>query len=225
MGAVVNSVVVLVGSLVGLFMGQRIPERINKSLMQGIALVVLSIGITGILQGGDSMIMILSMVVGILIGEGIDFNAYVNRFVEWLSAKFERGGTQSTFSQGFLSASLLFCIGSMAIVGSLESGLLGDNSTLYTKSVLDGISAILLSSTLGIGVAFSSVPLFIYKGGLILFAQFLAPFLNDAVIIEMTTIGSLLLIAMGLNMLDITDIKVMNFVPAVFLPILFMAIF
>lgn len=107
MGAVVNSVVVLVGSL-----------------------VVLSIGITGILQGGDSMIMILSMVVGILIGEGIDFNAYVNRFVEWLSAKFERGGTQSTFSQGFLSASMLFCIGSMAIVGSLESGLLGDNSTL-----------------------------------------------------------------------------------------------
>lgn len=113
----------------------------------------------------------------------------------------------------------------MAIVGSLESGLLGDNSTLYTKSVLDGISAILLSSTLGIGVAFSSVPLFIYQGGLILFAQFLAPFLKDAVIIEMTTIGSLLLIAMGLNMLDITDIKVMNFVPAVFLPILFMAIF
>ena len=225
MGAVVNSVVVLVGSLVGLFMGQRIPERINKTLMQGIALVVLSIGITGILQGGDSMIMILSMVVGILIGEGIDFNAYMNRFVEWLSAKFERGGTQSTFSQGFLSASMLFCIGSMAIVGSLESGLLGDNSTLYTKSVLDGISAILLSSTLGIGVAFSSVPLFIYQGGLILFAQFLAPFLKDAVIIEMTTIGSLLLIAMGLNMLDITDIKVMNFVPAVFLPILFMAIF
>lgn len=225
MGAVVNSVVVLVGSLVGLFMGQRIPERINKALMQGIALVVLSIGITGILQGGDSMIMILSMVVGILIGEGIDFNAYVNRFVEWLSAKFERGGTQSTFSQGFLSASMLFCIGSMAIVGSLESGLLGDNSTLYTKSVLDGISAILLSSTLGIGVAFSSVPLFIYQGCLILFAQFLAPFLKDAVIIEMTTIGSLLLIAMGLNMLDITDIKVMNFVPAAFLPILFMAIF
>ena len=225
MGAVVNSVVVLVGSLVGLFMGQRIPERINKALMQGIALVVLSIGITGILQGGDSMIMILSMVVGILIGKGINFNAYVNRFVEWLSAKFERGGTQSTFSQGFLSASLLFCIGSMAIVGSLESGLLGDNSTLYTKSVLDGISAILLSSTLGIGVAFSSVPLFIYQGGLILFAQFLAPFLKDAVIIEMTTIGSLLLIAMGLNMLNITDIKVMNFVPAVFLPILFMAIF
>lgn len=122
------------------------------------------------------MIMILSMVVGILIGEGIDFNAYVNRFVERLSAKFERGGTQSTFSQGVLSASMLFCIGSMAIVGSLESGLLGDNSTLYTKSVLDGISAILLSSTLGIGVAFLSVPLFIYQGGLILFAQFLALF-------------------------------------------------
>lgn len=224
MGAIVNSVVILLGSLLGLLMGQRIPERINKALMQGVALVVLSIGITGIMQGGNSMVMILSMVVGILIGEGIDFNAYVNRFVDWLSAKFQKGGTQSTFSQGFLSASMLFCIGSMAIVGSLESGLIGDNSTLYTKSVLDGISSVLLSSTLGIGVAFSSVPLLLYQGGMILFAQFLAPFLNDAVIIEMTTIGSLLLIAMGLNMLDITDIKVMNFVPAVFLPILFMAI-
>lgn len=224
MGAIVNSVVILLGSLLGLLMGQRIPERINKALMQGVALVVLSIGITGIMQGGNSMVMILSMVVGILIGEGIDFNAYVNRFVDWLSAKFQKGGTQSTFSQGFLSASMLFCIGSMAIVGSLESGLIGDNSTLYTKSVLDGISSVLLSSTLGIGVAFSSVPLLLYQGGMILFAQFLAPFLNDAVIIEMTTIGSLLLIAMGLNMLDITDIKVMNFVPAVFLPILFMGI-
>lgn len=224
MGAIVNSVVILLGSLLGLLMGQRIPERINKALMQGVALVVLSIGITGIMQGGNSMVMILSMVVGILIGEGIDFNAYVNRFVDWLSAKFQKGGTQSTFSQGFLSASMLFCIGSMAIVGSLESGLIGDNSTLYTKSVLDGISSVLLSSTLGIGVAFSSVPLLLYQGGMILFAQFLAPFLNDAVIIEMTTIGSLLLIAMGLNMLNITDIKVMNFVPAVFLPILFMGI-
>lgn len=224
MGAIVNSVVILLGSLLGLLMGQRIPERINKALMQGVALVVLSIGITGIMQGGNSMVMILSMVIGILIGEGIDFNAYVNRFVDWLSAKFQKGGTQSTFSQGFLSASMLFCIGSMAIVGSLESGLIGDNSTLYTKSVLDGISSVLLSSTLGIGVAFSSVPLLLYQGGMILFAQFLAPFLNDAVIIEMTTIGSLLLIAMGLNMLDITDIKVMNFVPAVFLPILFMGI-
>ena len=224
MGAIVNSVVILLGSLLGLLMGQRIPERINKALMQGVALVVLSIGITGIMQGGNSMVMILSMVIGNLIGEGIDFNAYVNRFVDWLSAKFQKGGTQSTFSQGFLSASMLFCIGSMAIVGSLESGLIGDNSTLYTKSVLDGISSVLLSSTLGIGVAFSSVPLLLYQGGMILFAQFLAPFLNDAVIIEMTTIGSLLLIAMGLNMLDITDIKVMNFVPAVFLPILFMAI-
>ena len=161
MGAIVNSVIVLFGSLFGLFMGQRIPERINKALMQGIALVVLSIGITGILQGGDSMIMILSMVFGILIGESIDFNSYVNRFVDWLSAKFQKDGMQSTFSQGFLSASMLFCIGSMAIVGSLESGLLGDNSTLYTKSVLDGISAMLLSSTLGIGVALSSIPLLV----------------------------------------------------------------
>lgn len=120
---------------------------------------------------------------------------------------------------------MLFCIGSMAIVGSLESGLIGDNSTLYTKSVLDGVSSILLTSTFGIGVAFSSIPLLFYQGGLILFAQFLAPLLHDAMVIEITTIGSLLLIGMGLNLLEITEIKIMNFVPAVFLPILFMQFF
>ncbi len=222
MGAIVNSVVILIGSLLGLLMGKRIPERINKALMQGIGLVVLSIGITGILQGENSMVMILSMVFGIIIGEGIDINGHVDRFVDWLSLKFQKDGVQNTFSQGFLSASMLFCIGSMAIVGSLESGLIGDNSTLYTKSVLDGISSILLTSTLGIGVAFSSVPVLLYQGALILFAQFLAPLLHDAVIIEITTIGSLLLIGMGLNLLEITNIRIMNFVPAVFLPILFM---
>lgn len=222
MGAIVNSIVVVIGSLLGLLMGKRIPERINKALMQGVGLVVLSIGITGVLQGENSMVMILSMVFGILIGEGIDINGYVDRFVAWLSLKFQKEGAQSTFSQGFLSASMLFCIGSMAIVGSLESGLIGDNSTLYTKSVLDGVSSILLTSTLGIGVAFSSIPLLFYQGGLILFAQFLAPLLHDAMIIEITTIGSLLLIGMGLNLLEITEIKIMNFVPAVFLPIVFM---
>ncbi len=203
-------------------MGRKISERINKALMQGIGLVVLSIGITGVMQGENSMVMILSMVFGILIGEGIDINGYVDHFVDWLGHKFQTDGAQNNFSQGFLSATMLFCIGSMAIVGSLESGLLGDNSTLYTKSVLDGISAILLTSTLGIGVAFSSIPLLLYQGALILFAQFLAPLLHDAVIIEITTIGSLLLIGMGLNLLEMTNIKIMNFVPAIFLPILFM---
>ena len=121
-----------------------------------------------------------------------------------------------------MTATMLFCIGSMAIVGSLESGLTGDNATLYTKSVIDGVSAALFSSSLGIGVLFASIPLLLYQGSLIVFAQLLAPILSDAVILEMTTVGSVLLIGMGLNMLDITDFKMMNFIPAIFLPILLM---
>ena len=121
-----------------------------------------------------------------------------------------------------MTATMLFCIGSMAIVGSLESGLTGDNATLYTKSVIDGISAVLFSSSLGIGVLFASIPLLLYQGSLIIFAQLLALILSDAVILEMTTVGSVLLIGMGLNMLDITDFKMMNFIPAIFLPILLM---
>lgn len=222
MGAIVNSVLIIIGSLFGLLMGQRIPERLNKALMQGIGLVVLTIGITGAIQGQNSLVMILSMVFGILIGEGIDIHAYVNRLVDWVSKKFTKNDEENTFSQGFLSATMLFCIGSMAIVGSLESGLIGDNSTLYTKSILDGVSAILFSSTLGIGVALSSVPVLIYQGALILFSQLLAPLLHDAVILEITTIGSVLLIGMGLNLLEITNIEIMNFIPAIFLPILFM---
>lgn len=222
MGAIVNSVVVILAGFLGLLIGQRIPERLNRALMQGVGLVVLTIGISGAIKGKETLVLIASMVIGIMIGEGIDINGWINRLMDRLSVNSKVDGNQSQTTQAFLSATMLFCIGSMAIVGSLESGLVGDNSTLYTKSVIDGISAILLSSSLGVGVIFSSIPLILYQGGLILFAQILAPLLSEAVILEMTTVGSVLLIGMGLNMLNITEIKVMNFVPAVFLPILLM---
>lgn len=222
MGAIVNSVVVIIGSLIGLVIGHRLSEKLNLALMQGIGLVVLTIGITGAIEGENALVMILSIVLGIMLGEAIDIDGRVNGWVNQLSAKFQRDGDSSQLAQGFLSATMMFSIGSMAIVGSLESGLIGDNTTLYTKSVIDGITSILFSSSLGIGVAFSSVPLLIYQGGLTLFARSLAPFLLDAIILEMTTVGSILLIGMGLNILNITEIKIMNMVPAVFFPILLM---
>ena len=222
MGAIVNSVVVIIGSLIGLVIGHRLSEKLNLALMQGIGLVVLTIGITGAIEGENALVMILSIVLGIMLGEAIDIDGRVNGWVNQLSAKFQRDGDSSQLAQGFLSATMMFSIGSMAIVGSLESGLIGDNTTLYTKSVIDGITSILFSSSLGIGVAFSSVPLLIYQGGLTLFARSLAPFLLDPIILEMTTVGSILLIGMGLNILNITEIKIMNMVPAVFFPILLM---
>lgn len=190
--------------------------------MQGIGLVVITIGISGAVNGVNTLVLILSMVIGIVIGEGLDIHQRINLFIEKATKRLNGDKDQSEFTQAFMTATMLFCIGSMAIVGSLESGLTGDNATLYTKSVIDGISAVLFSSSLGIGVLFASIPLLLYQGSLIIFAQLLAPILSDAVILEMTTVGSVLLIGMGLNMLDITDFKMMNFIPAIFLPILLM---
>ena len=220
MGAIVNSVVVILASAVGLIIGQRIPEKMNLAIMQGIGLVVLSIGISGVVNGENTLVLILSMVIGILIGEGIDIHERINNVINKVTKRFSGDKDQSQFTQAFMTATMLFCIGSMAIVGSLESGLTGDNATLYTKSVIDGISAILFSSSLGIGVIFSAIPLLLYQGALVLFAQLLAPLLSAAVILEMTTIGSVLLIGMGLNMLNLTDFKMMNFIPAIFIPII-----
>ena len=222
MGAIVNSIVVVITSLIGLLIGQRIPEKMNRAIMQGIGLVVITIGVSGAVNGVNTLVLILSMVIGIVIGEGLDIHQCINLFIEKATKRLSGDKDQSEFTQAFMTATMLFCIGSMAIVGSLESGLTGDNATLYTKSVIDGISAVLFSSSLGIGVLFASIPLLLYQGSLIIFAQLLAPILSDAVILEMTTVGSVLLIGMGLNMLDITDFKMMNFIPAIFLPILLM---
>lgn len=190
--------------------------------MQGIGLVVITSGVSGAVNGVNTLVLILSMVIGIVIGEELDIHQRINLFIEKATKRLSGDKDQSEFTQAFMTATMLFCIGSMAIVGSLESGLTGDNATLYTKSVIDGISAVLFSSSLGIGVLFASIPLLLYQGSLIVFAQLLAPILSDAVILEMTTVGSVLLIGMGLNMLDITDFKMMNFIPAIFLPILLM---
>ena len=222
MGAIVNSIVVVITSLIGLLIGQRIPEKMNRAIMQGIGLVVITIGVSGAVNGVNTLVLILSMVIGIVIGEELDIHQRINLFIEKATKRLSGDKDQSEFTQAFMTATMLFCIGSMAIVGSLESGLTGDNATLYTKSVIDGISAVLFSSSLGIGVLFASIPLLLYQGSLIVFAQLLAPILSDAVILEMTTVGSVLLIGMGLNMLDITDFKMMNFIPAIFLPILLM---
>lgn len=213
---------VVITSLIGLLIGQRIPEKMNRAIMQGIGLVVITNGISGAVNGVNTLVLILSMVIGIVIGEGLDIHQRINLFIEKATKRLSGDKDQSEFTQAFMTATMLFCIGSMAIVGSLESGLTGDNATLYTKSVIDGISAVLFSSSLGIGVLFASIPLLLYQGSLIVFAQLLAPILSDAVILEMTTVGSVLLIGMGLNMLDITDFKMMNFIPAIFLPILLM---
>ncbi|XJS09960.1 DUF554 domain-containing protein [Aerococcaceae bacterium WGS1372] len=224
MGAIVNAVVIVICAIVGVQLRTGIPERVQASLMQGVGLCVLALGISGAIQGQNTLVMILSIVIGTLCGEWIDIDRHVLSGVEIIEQKLNKNGIAKfgNLSQGMISASMIFCIGSMAIVGSLESGLIGDNSTLFTKSILDGITSILLGSSLGIGVALSAIPVLIIQGSITILAIFIEPLLSEAVITEIISVGSVLLLGLGLNIIGVTQFKIMNFVPAIILPVLLM---
>lgn len=213
-GVIVNTLTVLIGSTIGLLCKKGIPERLSDAIMKAIGLCTLAIGIAGILSGENTLVLIISMVLGVLVGELLDLDGRVNRLVEKVASKTAGAGKAAQISQGFITACLLFCIGAMTIVGSLNAGLKGDQEMLFTKSLLDFISSIMLSATLGIGVLFSAAFVLVFQGGIVLLAQYLAPFLSDAVINELTCAGSLMILALGLNILGITKIKVINFIPA-----------
>ncbi|MBR6541920.1 MAG: DUF554 domain-containing protein, partial [Anaerotignum sp.] len=163
---------------------------------------------------------ILSMAIGIVIGEGLDLDDRLNRFATSVENRFKKGGNEISLAEGFVTASLLFCVGAMTIVGSLQAGLSGDYEMLFTKSLLDFISSMVFASSLGIGVMLAAAFVFVFQGGIVLLAQFIAPFLTDAVIAEMVCSGSLIIFALGMNIVGITKLKVINFLPAIFLPII-----
>ena len=220
MGAIVNCLAIILGGSVGLFLKKGIPEKIGNTVVNGVALCVMLIGISGALEGKNTLITIVSIAIGAVIGELIDIDALINRAAKGIEDKLNRKGGNVRFAKGFVTATLLFCVGAMAIVGSLDSGLTGDNTTLYTKSLLDGITAIIFAANFGVGVLASSVPILIYQGGITLLASLVAPLLSDVIIAEITCVGSLLIIALSLNMLKITEIKVANYIPAIFIPII-----
>ena len=221
-GAVVNFFLVILGSGLGLLFKKGIPEKVKTCLMNGMALCVLYIGITGIFEEGINIIVIiLSFAIGSVLGELIDLDGLVKKLAQKIETLFNRKGTNTKIADGFVAATLLFCVGAMTIVGSIDSGISGDNSTLYSKSVIDCISAITFTATFGIGVMFSSIPVLIIEGGLTLLAVAVAPVLTTAAVSHISVSGSLLIIALSLNMLGVTKIKVMNYVPAMLLPIIF----
>lgn len=223
-GVLVNTLTVLIGSIIGLVCKKGIPERLSSAVMTGIGLCTLAIGITGVLSGENTLVLIVSMVLGVLVGELLDLDGRMNRAVEKVAGRTAGAGKAAQISQGFITACLLFCIGAMTIVGSLNAGLKGDNEMLLTKSLLDFVSSMMLSATLGIGVLFSAAFVLIFQGGIVLLARFLAPVLSSAAIAELTCAGSLMILALGLNILNITKIKVINFLPAlVFVPFVCMA--
>ena len=220
-GVLVNTVAIVIGSLIGLLCKKGIPEKYSKAIMTGIALCVVLIGIDGMLKGENSLVAIVSMVLGAVLGTLLDIDAFFNRLGNNVQEKFAAKGRNSTIAEGFVTAGLLFGVGSMAIVGSLNAGISGDNEMLFTKSLLDFISAIMLSVSLGFGVMLSAGLILVYQGAIALLAGVIAPFLTESAIASMTCVGSLMIFALGLNMLEITKIKVANYLPAlIFAPVI-----
>ena len=218
-GSFVNVAAILVGGGLGLLLKKGLPERISDAVMKGLGLCVLYIGISGCLEGKNALVAVISIALGSIIGSIINFDKHINSAAKRVENKFVKKDSESRFAEGFVAASLLYCVGAMAIVGSLDSGISQDYSTLVTKSVIDGVSAIVLASTMGFGVLLSALPVFVYQGAITLLAGFVSPYLSDYIVAEMTCVGSLLIVAIALNMLKLTKIKVMNYIPAVFLPI------
>jgi len=220
LGTIVNALAVIAGTFVGLLLKKGLPEKISDVVMKGVALCVLYIGISSALSGTNALIAIISIVVGAVIGSLLDIDRRLNSLGEFAERKLSKGDGKTSIAEGFVSASLLFCVGSMAIVGSIQSGLTGNHEMIYTKSMLDGISAIIFASTLGAGVFLSAAAVLVYQGIIVLCAQWVQPFLSDYVVAEMTCVGGLLIIALALNMLVVTKLKTANYLPAVFIPII-----
>jgi len=227
LGTIANAAAIIIGAAAGILIKTGLPERFKKTLMQAVGLSVLFVGASGALQGmfritGEGLIdrryimeMILFLVAGGLLGEAACIEQRLERFGRKIQKRFSG---DARFAEGFVTASLIFCVGAMAIVGSLEDGLSDSRSTLYAKSVLDGIFSLLLSSTMGIGVAFSAISVAFYQGSITMLASTLKPLLTPEVTTQMSLVGSILIASIGINTLEIQKIKVGNLLPAIFLP-------
>ncbi len=222
LGPIVNGIVIIICALAGKFFVKGLSGRFEEIIKKAIGLSILYIGIAGAMENKRIMLLIVSMVAGSMIGEWINIHKAMNQFGLWAEKKFGFG--EGNFAKGFVTSSILFCTGSMAIVGAMQSGLAGNHEMLYAKSILDGVIAIIFASTMGIGVAFSAVPVFLYEGAIALGAGYIKDWLTPEIITEMSAVGSLLIAALGFNFLEVKEIKVANMIPAIFLPWLIIAI-
>lgn len=212
LGTIVNVLAIILGSIIGLLIKSKIPERINKIIFQVIGLFTITLGITMAIKTNNFLIVVFSLIIGSIIGELFDIEKYLETLSLTLKNKLK--SSNDKFSEGFITATLIYCIGPMAILGSIEEGLGNDPNLLFAKSVLDGVASIALSSALGIGVIFSTLPLLIYQGGITLFAGYVSKYLNDALIIELSAVGGILLLGLGMNIAEIKRFKVVNMLPS-----------
>ena len=232
LGPVVNAVVVLVCGLVGCFLVKGIPARFEEIIKKAAGLSIIYVGVKGALDNQNVLLLIMSMVIGAVLGELINIDGLMNRLGLWAERKLGMGKATAgkpadengvkpvkSFSKGFITASILYCSGSMAIVGSMQSGLTGNHAMLFAKSVLDGVFSIVFGASLGIGVAFSAFPIIVYQGGIALASMALKDLLTPDIIREMSAVGSLIVAAIGFNFLSIKEIRVANLIPAAFIPL------
>jgi uncharacterized membrane protein YqgA involved in biofilm formation len=238
LGPAVNALAIVVCALAGCFLIRGIPDRFEEIVKKAIGLSIVYVGIKGALDNQRILLLIMSMVGGAITGELINIDRLMNRFGAWAEKRLGLGDSGKTpglspdkvpgktqgFARGFVSASILFCTGSMAIVGSLQSGLMGNHETLFAKSVLDGSISVVFAASMGIGVAFSALPVFIYQGGIALASIAAKDLLTPDIVREMSAVGSLLVAAIGFNFLGVREIKVANLIPAIFIPWIYLAL-
>lgn len=211
---IVNTLAIVFGSAIGLTLRKGIPAHISDTIMQALGLCTIAIGVQGVIVEPNILVMIISCVIGVFIGEVMDWDGHINRFTERLTAKYAGEGEAAKIANAFVTSCLIMNVGAMVIVGSLDAGLRGNFDMLYTKSTLDFVSGIMMSAAMGVGVMGSALFTLIFQGGIVLLAQYIAPFMSDALITELSCTGCLLILAIGLNMVKITEIKVLNYLPA-----------
>lgn len=212
-GTVANVVSILAGSVVGLLIKSGIPEKSQNTIMQGLGMATFIIGVQMAIKSQNILIVILSIVSGALVGEALKIDERLQCLGDWMTKKV--GSRYGNVGEGFITASLIYCVGAMAIVGSIQDGLTGDASTLYAKSILDGVLSIVLTSSMGIGVALSSFSILVYQGGITLLAGQISSVFSEAVVREMTAVGGVLILGIAMIIMDVKKINVANLLPAI----------
>lgn len=225
LGTWVNFFAILIGGAIGLLIKSGVPEKLNKSIMNALALGVMYVGITSLSTESNPLLIIVALAIGTLMGEWVDIDDRINKFAIRLEKRLNKGGKQHNIAQGFLAATLLFCVGAMSILGAIEGSLQGTHSILMTKSVLDGVTSVIFAATLGIGVLVSAFAVLAYQGGLVLLAGILSPIFTDAALLDIGVLGGIMIVGLGMNVLGVTKIKVANMLPALVVPIIYHLIF
>ena len=222
-GTLVNTAAVIIGGFIGLVLKKRMPDRVTTIYFQAIGLFTLAIGASMAVSMEKILIVVSSLALGSLIGEWCDLERGVEKLSEYLKVRFKIGSEK--FSEGLVTSFLLFCVGSMTILGTIQEGTGGSPDLLFTKSSMDFFSAILLASAMGVGVLFSSVPLFIFQATITIIARYAASFFTDDIILGLTNVGGILLIGLGINILGIKKLRIMNMLPSLLIVILFIWLF